>query len=271
MNKVPNCKLCNATSLTKVLATENFEILKCRYCEIAFTNPEPTLPLYEELDFHSKDDILNVTNLTTFKDLPYDWKKLIEKQLSIISNSYNKEAAIMEIGCGEGLLLNELKLGGYENILGVEPSKTATLRAQKKNLNIINEYFSENLLSKKFDLVIMSHVFEHVKDIHDFIKQISTVLNKDGGILFTQTNYKGIFPSLEKENWYAWVADQHFWHFTPASLKIILNRFNYNLQELDYCSLVHPFDWKYKIANKLPKLQDQFIVLFKKNNIKNDK
>ena len=265
MNELNICPLCKSSKISKNLQTNTFEIYVCYRCKIAFTNPEPTIPAYEEMDFHSKNDPENYDKITTKKDLAFDWGKLIDMQTNMISTNFNKESAILEIGCGEGILLAELKENFFKNLKGYEPSRTAAVRAQKRNIEVVNDYFSTKLEHQKYDLVMMSHVFEHIKNIGDFLQQITNVLKENGSLMLTQTNYKGLIPRLQKEDWYAWVPDQHFWHFTPQSLKNILKENNFKVTQLNFCSLVHPHNLLYKIAKKIPSIQDQFILLATKN------
>jgi SAM-dependent methyltransferase len=264
MMLVKSCMLCGSDKLSIILKASDYRIVECKECKIAFTDPAPSLPDYEAMDFHSKDDIANVEHLTSVEDLPYDWKRLINQQLEIISTHFFKDAAILEIGCGEGILLDTLQKNGFTNIEGVEPSKTAALRAKKKGLTINNTYFDSSTATKKYDLVMMAHVFEHIENPYKLLEQVQQVLNESGYIMLTQTNYKGLLPRLQKRNWYAWVPDQHYWHFTPESLNIMFKKLDFTVSELNYCSLVHPHTKLYKLAKLIPSWRDQFILLAKR-------
>ena len=264
------CRLCGSTKLSEVISSNNFFIVECKDCKIAFTDPWPLLPDYEKMDFHSKSDSKNSDKLTLMADLPFDWKRLIQLQVDMVKSNYESEIQILEIGCGEGILLEELRKVGFKNVEGFEPSTTATARARKRKLAITNEYFSNSIAKIKYDLIIMSHVFEHIEKLDYFLIDLSKALNKNGSIMFTQTNYKGIIPLVQKKNWYAWVPEQHFWHFTPAGLRKIFQKFSFRQVSLNYCTLVHPKSKLYKIARVLFMLQDQFIMLVtrKPNDVK---
>lgn len=262
---VKNCRLCGSDKLSIVMKAEDYRIVECRDCRIGFTDPAPSLPDYEKMDFHSKEDADNVEHFTLLEDLPYDWKRLINQQVEIISNHFSKDAAILEIGCGEGILLETLQKKGFINLAGIEPSRTAAIRAKKKGLSVSNTYFDSSATTQKYDLVMMSHVFEHIEHPYKILDQVQQVLNGSGCIMLTQTNYKGLLPRLQKRSWYAWVPDQHFWHFTPAGLKKMLKKTGFKVTDLKYCSLVHPHNWLYKLVKRIPSLQDQFVLLVRQN------
>ena len=257
------CKLCGNTSLNLVLQATDFQILECNKCKIAFTNPPPTLPDYVNMDFHSGENKEKAEKLTYIEDLQPDWQMLIRMQAKMITDNFGKDANILEIGCGEGILLDEVRKAGFKNVEGIEPSSTGARRAIKKGLAVKNTYFNEGVTDKKFNLVMMSHVFEHIEDPIPFIKKVAGILKPNGSIMLTQTNYKALLPRFRKEKWYAWVPDQHFWHFTPLGLKKMFTGIGFKTTELNYCTLVHPRSKLYRIARKLPFLQDQFIILTK--------
>ncbi len=263
MTNYGSCKLCGNTKLNLVLKADKFEILECNNCKIAFTNPPPVIPDYGSMDFHSGENREKAETLTHIHDLHTDWQMLIRMQAKMIAENFNKDAEILEIGCGEGILLDEVRKLGFTNVQGIEPSTTASARAQRKGLNVRNAYFDVGVTDKKFNLVMMSHVYEHIEDPLAFIEKVKGILKSNGSIMLTQTNYKALLPRFRKEKWYAWVPDQHFWHFTPAGLKKIFKKFGLNTYALNYCTLVHPRSKLYRIARKLPFLQDQFIIIAK--------
>ena len=54
-----------------------------------------------------------------------------------------------------------------------------------------------------------------------------------------QTHWLGVMPQRYKEKWYAWVPEQHFWHFTPQGLEGIAGPLGLVREAVEYSSLVH--------------------------------
>ena len=265
MKSQNQCGLCDTVNTADIITSETFTITACKNCDIAFTVPPPALPDYESMDFHSKQDSDNTEKLTKLPELEYDWQHLIRTQVKLIEADFSKDCHILEIGCGEGILLEELMSRGFKNLDGFEPSRTAAIRARKRGLTIHNEYFTREKVTKKYDLILMSHVFEHIERPKDFLNDLAFALEINGAVMLTQTNYRGLIPRVLKENWYAWVPEQHYWHFTLKGLKKMFSLNGFKLISSDYCSLVHPHNRLYKIANLSNSFKDQFIAIFQKN------
>jgi len=71
----------------------------------------------------------------------------------------------LEIGCGDGFLLRELKKRGYKRLLGIEPSTTAQ-EAVGDGIEILNQFVDTRAkLAEPFDLIFAIAVFEHLPDV----------------------------------------------------------------------------------------------------------
>jgi 2-polyprenyl-3-methyl-5-hydroxy-6-metoxy-1,4-benzoquinol methylase len=262
-----NCSFCNG-KLVNHLNAKDFKIIKCKNCGIALTEPQPILPKYELLDFHNESVSINNNRLKNLSDLPSMWQKLINFQVEMICNNVLIGGTVLEIGCGEGLLLEQISKRGY-TVRGIEPSTTGAKRAALRGINVSTEYFKADMVLEKYDIVIMSHVLEHVESPNEILAGVVEILKPNGMLMLTQTNYKGLIASILKERWYAWVPDQHFWHFTIKGLALWLKKFEFVIKDKKYVSLVHPLNFKYKLANFFNNFfkssLDQYIVIFQQS------
>lgn len=100
-----------------------------------------------------------------------------------------KDACILDLGCGSGLLLEYLDFKGYTNILGVDVDEIALSTVDKKfkgNIKHIDDLLiflkSE---SKKFDLIIAKDVIYYFppEKIIVYMQSITAALNKNGCIV----------------------------------------------------------------------------------------
>jgi hypothetical protein len=81
-----------------------------------------------------------------------------------------------------------------------------------------------------------------------------------------QTNYRGWVPRLYPRRWYAWMPQQHFWHFTPNSLGACAEKCGYVPVACVDSGLVHE-KWKVRAvaqaARIVPGAGDQFHLLLR--------
>jgi len=117
-------------------------------------------------------------------------------RVDYIQNTINiKGLRILDIGCGGGLLAEELSKKGAK-ITGLDASEKtiniAKQHAKESNLNI--EYICSTLESyieknkKKFDVVICFELIEHVPDQEKLIHSISEVTKKNSTLFFSTIN-----------------------------------------------------------------------------------
>ncbi len=77
----------------------------------------------------------------------------------------NKDAAILDIGCGFGQMLLALRALGYTNLAGIDLADEAVHTCQNSGMDVVKssvDEFSTGSLCRRFDFLIMSHVLEHI-------------------------------------------------------------------------------------------------------------
>jgi len=85
---------------------------------------------------------------------------------------------ILEIGAGGGALLKYISQFGSSSLFYSDLSKEASLHlASHKELHALND-----TTDKKFDLIILRHVLEHIFDLDGFFLYLQQLLKKDGKI-----------------------------------------------------------------------------------------
>ncbi|MCG9891885.1 MAG: class I SAM-dependent methyltransferase [Thermosynechococcaceae cyanobacterium MS004] len=261
-----SCHLCGSIYTRQIICQSEWEIFQCNACTNAFTLPPPKNIDYCDVDFHASTlSEANSLSYNSLHDLPGLWQDSVRMQVQLLLRSLKRGSTILEVGCGEGILLYELAQHGF-NVKGIEPSKNACKRGRAKGLDIIESFFPNSTIDIHFDAIVMSHVVEHFPNPIESIKSAIDLVLPDGHLLFVQTNYTGILPKLLREKWY-WMPDQHYYHFTPFGLKYLLDKFiteaSIDVVETEYSSLIH--NGKARIVSELisiaPKFSDQFHLL----------
>ena len=154
-----------------------------------------------------------------------------------------KNISILDIGCGGGLISVPMKKLGA-NVVGIDASlkniNIAKTYSKKKNLKIKYICSSPEKLKikKKFDVLLMLEIVEHVDDVDLFIKKSSKFLKKNG-LMFIATLNKTlksyIFAIIGAEYILKWLPiGTHDWEkfVEPEELINISKKYNLNLKNL---------------------------------------
>jgi 2-polyprenyl-3-methyl-5-hydroxy-6-metoxy-1,4-benzoquinol methylase len=146
----------------------------------------------------------------------------------------NYNSKILDVGCGAGLSLHQLKDLNFEHLLGVDPYLNS--ETHNGSLNILKKsiYYIDN--NQKFDLILFSHSFEHLEDPFKILKKVRNILSENGVCIIrmpVKTNY---IWSLYGVHWAQIDAPRHFFIQTTNSFKILLKKSNLKLEEVIFDS-----------------------------------
>jgi 2-polyprenyl-3-methyl-5-hydroxy-6-metoxy-1,4-benzoquinol methylase len=114
--------------------------------------------------------------------------------------------AILDVGCAYGLTGHYLKQQGrVKSAYGVEFEPAAAAEARKKldgvwqlNLNATPS-FPADLREKRFDLVLCSHVLEHLIDPWQLLRNLHEIIAPGGSLIVALPNlrhFRTLFPIL---------------------------------------------------------------------------
>jgi 2-polyprenyl-3-methyl-5-hydroxy-6-metoxy-1,4-benzoquinol methylase len=107
--------------------------------------------------------------------------------------------SVLDIGCGNGALLAELRRRGSWRLCGVESSESAVAMARSQGFEVRLADAAADLAAlfepQSFDLVLSVEVIEHVYDPRGLLRQAFALLRSNGRFLVT-TPYHGYLKNL---------------------------------------------------------------------------
>jgi SAM-dependent methyltransferase len=116
---------------------------------------------------------------------------------------------VLEIGSNRGDMLYLIKEKfPRANVLGVEPTSFENLAVPT-----LSAFFSKDLFSNKFEVVILQHVLEHIKRPREFLREVSSVLAEDGFLYIEVPNVENTLRYRTED----FIAD-HVNYFSPSSI-----------------------------------------------------
>ncbi len=148
---------------------------------------------------------------------------------NFIKQSKMKNIKILDVGSGLGVFPYEMKKRGYK-IFALDPDKKMSEFIKKKlNIDCYHSDFKNFKSLKKFNLVTLNKVLEHVEDPLAFIKKIKKLLNKNSAVYVEvpDTNAAKKISQNREE-----FCIEHINCFSDQSLKLMFERCGFKIVNL---------------------------------------
>lgn len=199
----------------------------CRNCGLIYTSPRFNQKSYIAFYDNQYRKIYTTTQTQSPEEFFKSQQNQGEKIFNYIKENFKlKIDSVLEIGCGMGGILYHFKKNDCK-ILGVDFGRRYIEQGKNYNLNLklggINDIHNE-----RFDLIIYSHVFEHILDLDFELIQIKERLNLNGilyievpGVLNLKENYRS---DLNR-----YFQNAHTYNFTLKTLSNILHKHGFEL------------------------------------------
>jgi SAM-dependent methyltransferase len=143
----------------------------------------------------------------------------------LLKNKQNNIINILEVGPGKGFFAeNYLHNNKSHKYFVIESDQSCYDSLLKIGTNILDfdSYINTNL---QFDVVIISHVLEHVSDPKEFLK-LMTLKLREGGVLYIDVP---CLDHLHKE-----LDEPHLLFFDKNPMNILLEKLHFNKIETNY-------------------------------------
>ena len=229
-----NCAACKSKE-HELLAEKDRYGLKyytviCKNCGLVYVSPRMTEKAYAEFynaEYRKLYVGENVASEKFFADQVFRGKRIFQ----FINTNYeikNKKLDVLEVGCGAGGILSVFKENGH-NITGIDLGEEyLNFGKEKYNLNLFKSNLNDMDKNYKADIIIYSHVFEHILDLDKELDAIKSHLKPEGILYIEVPGIKYVHNTYEM-NFLKYLQNAHVYHFSLNSLTRILHNNNFEL------------------------------------------
>lgn len=209
---------------------ETFEVWKCLECQLEWTKTnlkgKKLAAYYKNPCYIShtdcKTNILERCYHTARKIAMIRKGKIIGKG----------KGRLLEIGSGTANLLSYCQQKGW-NVIGVEPSKTARSLALKKNkIKLLKRFKFREFEHDSLEIIMMWHVFEHVRRPKKLMKKISQLMNKKSKLIIAVPNSNANEIAIYKRYWAAYDVPRHLFHYNKKSIEHMAEEYNLEIKKI---------------------------------------
>jgi len=250
-----NCDFCGGNKTEPFLEAEShdtqekFKIVRCDNCGLIYLNPRPVKEIigryYPVESYYSYQDF-------TIKRLNYrEWLKKISLEGYYNSKNIFKKiiswllvrnfmivvpkgikGRLLDIGCGSGEFLNQMKNFGWE-AFGVEINRESADMGNKRGLNILcGELGGADFPENYFDVVVLSQTMEHVYSPGSYLEKIHRLLKEGGLLIIGVPNIDCLEIQIFGRSCHILDVPRHLHFFTVSSLRRYLEKYGFKVEKV---------------------------------------
>ena len=195
-SEVVPCPLCGTRDfIAAFVRTDQRKVVRCKGCGLLYLNPRPDessiVAFYDESYFSDgghgsayHDYVAQQAALLKWGEHP----ALTAMEL-LCKRIFPFHKRLVDVGCGDGTLLNLARLRGFD-VLGVElSSHMANFVRDTYKINVVEKALEEaGLGDESFDVVTGQEVLEHLTDPVGWLREVRRILKPKGTLLLTTPN-----------------------------------------------------------------------------------
>lgn len=223
----------------------HYEMVRCSGCGLLYAHSiyesEKINQLYQTSEFKYDAELKNL-------------QETYGRYLEAIDEFSHGKDSLLEIGCGNGFLLEKALSLGYKNVTGVELSSEAINMAVPgvKEKIIQGAFNPDDFEDNQFDVIFFAMVIEHVDDVNKFLQGIYRLL-KPGGIVLGITHDEGSLLSAILKDKCPIINDEHVYVFDRVTLSKIFSKNNFAVKKIDDVDNTYSLNYWFKMM-PLPKM-----------------
>jgi 2-polyprenyl-3-methyl-5-hydroxy-6-metoxy-1,4-benzoquinol methylase len=234
------CALCGGVCFRPCLSCGGFSYVKCLSCGLVQINPQPKA---EEVrrrygEAYGEDylayELANEAAFLRLQELALKDAGFYGLEQELLEQGRGKAPApsILDIGCATGALLAKLRERGWQT-RGVEISAPqAEYAHRERGLEVRTEPLeAARFPDESFDVVLASHLIEHLNRPDILVRETRRVLKKEGRFFVTTPNIAGFQSRLFREAWRSAIFD-HLYLFSAKTLSALLARNGFCVERL---------------------------------------
>ena len=178
----------------------SWTLSRCKDCSFVFANPCPT---QEDLAL-----LYSKVEDPDYSSEQYGRTKNFKTILHRI-HKYKTGNTLLDIGAASGIFLNLAQNEGFQ-VEGIEPSQSLSSQAKEKfNIDLHTISFEQFETKKRYSIITLLDIIEHVADPAGLIKKASMLLEENGLLVI-------VTPDID--SWAARIFKRKWWHFRPPHL-----------------------------------------------------
>lgn len=232
----------------------HFRVVKCTQCKLVQLDPQPTakeLKKYYVSDYYAyapynpntKQEKFAVKMYKLFFGNGNPIMKLIFLPFKHLLRGTKiiPGGKILDVGCGNGSFLYKMQSAGMD-AYGVEISKEGCAQAKKLGIKVkCGTLEDQKYPSHFFDVITLSHVFEHVQNPNKTMRELKRILKPNGQIIITVPNHSSFARWYFGRYWACRETPRHMFLPSPKTMRQFAKKADLKVKKIRYTSFPASF------------------------------
>ncbi len=226
------CPICGSTALVDFMQAGNrynpddvYMYVRCQACDMVL--------------LRDREDNKDFTAYN-LNDKPSRAQQIVMALFYRRLRAFRRSGRVLNFGAGSGNLSRYLADRGYQ-VDSFEVDETSKKwMMERRGLSVVEE-FGE----RRYDVIIMEQVLEHLPDPVGTLKRLSLALKDDGYIFLSIPNINSLQARYFKAHWFHLDAPRHINHFFGKSFFTVMEKaqlivrkthyFNFHIDSTGWC------------------------------------
>jgi SAM-dependent methyltransferase len=254
---------------------EEFPVVRCQQCGLVRLNPRPDVSelstiyppnyyaysLVEEASGAQRRGV--ISRLTQWPKV-----RMYQRRMARVLADADPSGTVrlLDVGCADGRLLDWYKAGaggGRLETHGIDINEAAVAEAIRRGHRAVVGRFEadEQLERGTFNVILASHVIEHVDDPKGFAQRAFDLLVPGGVFVAATPNVDSADVRLFRENWGGCHFPRHWTFYDAATIEALARSVGFDVVRVEY--EVNPVFWVWSFHSLLrdrlhqPRLADR--------------
>lgn len=139
----------------------------------------------------------------------------------VIEAGIERDARVLDVGCGQGRLLLRMALGGFHHLTGIDPFVAQDIHYANGVTILKQDLHSIAASGQQFDFIMLHHSFEHMPEQAEALQAVSRLIAPGGVVLLRIPLCDSYAWEHYRENWVQLDAPRHLYLHSRRSVALL--------------------------------------------------